>query len=115
MMDGFVEIRCIIPNTDLKLIRNFVTRLGGIVELISPESNENPPVLIDDLRPHERLREYRTSRYLSQADVANATKLSQSLLSAIETGTHKITKRTAVRLGKFFQVAPSMFLEKDEK
>jgi HTH-type transcriptional regulator/antitoxin HigA len=62
-------------------------------------------------RPHELLAHLIEARGVSQADVAHATRIPRSTISAVLAGRRKISKANVVKLAKFFQISPNLFLE----
>ena len=48
---------------------------------------------------------------LNQTRLAKAAKIPQSTISAVLTGARTLTKENIVKLGKFFNVSPAVFLE----
>jgi transcriptional regulator with XRE-family HTH domain len=62
------------------------------------------------LTPNERLRHLRELQELSQIELAEMTGISQSNISAMETGQRNIGRERAIVLAKALQVHPALIL-----
>jgi HTH-type transcriptional regulator/antitoxin HigA len=82
--------------------------LDALTDLV--ETYENKHVLIPDASEADVLRELMWSNDLSQTRLARAVGISQSTVSAVLSGGRSLTKQQLVRLAKFFQVSPAVFL-----
>lgn len=63
--------------------------------------------------PHEMLRTLRELQGLSQNELAEQTGISQSNLSALESGSRKIGRERAITLAKVLRVHPAVILFSD--
>lgn len=63
--------------------------------------------------PHEMLRTLRELQGLSQNDLADLAGMSQSNISALETGTRNIGRERAITLARVLKVHPSVILFSD--
>jgi addiction module HigA family antidote len=65
---------------------------------------------IPPIHPGEHLAEFLNEHGLSQYALAKATSMSEMRVSEIARGKRAITADTALRLGRFFGVAPEFWL-----
>jgi HTH-type transcriptional regulator/antitoxin HigA len=86
--------------------QNYLNVLSDLVE-----SYEEEHVRISDASEADVLRELMRANDLSQSKLARDTKIPQSTISAVLTGVRTLTKENMVRLGKFFNVSPAVFLK----
>jgi HTH-type transcriptional regulator/antitoxin HigA len=86
--------------------QNYLNVLSDLVE-----SYEEEHVRIPDASEADVLRELMRANDLSQSKLARDTKIPQSTISAVLTGVRTLTKENMVRLGKFFNVSPAVFLK----
>jgi plasmid maintenance system antidote protein VapI len=63
--------------------------------------------------PHEMLKTLRELQGLSQGELAALTGISQSNLSALESGTRKIGRERAITLARALKVHPAVILFSD--
>jgi transcriptional regulator with XRE-family HTH domain len=63
--------------------------------------------------PHEMLKTLRELQYLSQNQLAELIGISQSNLSALESGSRKIGRERAITLAKALKVHPAVILLSD--
>ena len=74
------------------------------------EAYEEDHVPMSDASEANVLRELMRSNGLSQPKLAKAVGIAQSTLSAVLNGSRSLTKGQMVKLGKFFNVSPAVFL-----
>jgi HTH-type transcriptional regulator/antitoxin HigA len=74
------------------------------------EAYEQEHVMIPDASEAEVLRELLRANGLTQAKVAKAVGVAQSTLSAVLGGSRSLTKGQVVRLARYFNVPPMVFL-----
>jgi HTH-type transcriptional regulator/antitoxin HigA len=129
----------VVPDTYMDLIRKFPlthirddAHLGEAREVIEPllakdldkgaqdyldvlidlvESYEDEHVHILDASEADVLRELMRANNLNQTQLAKAAEIPQSTISALLTGSRTLTKANMVKLGKFFNVSPAIFLK----
>lgn len=65
------------------------------------------------MAPHEMLKTLRELQCLSQNQLAELTGISQSNLSALESGARKIGRERAITLAKALKVHPAVILFSD--
>lgn len=82
--------------------------LDVLTDLI--EAYEEKHVPLADASEAEVLRELMRANSLSQPKLAKAIGIAQSTLSAVLNGRRSLTKGQAVKLAKFFNVSPAVFL-----
>lgn len=101
----------LLMNTLLDAIGDNETHpLSGLLDLLGELVGDYDAshFAIEGIAPNEVLGYLIESRDLKQADLASV--VAQSNLSAILSGKRKISAPLAVKLGKFFDVGPAVFL-----
>jgi HTH-type transcriptional regulator/antitoxin HigA len=74
------------------------------------EAYEDEHVSVSDANEADVLRELMRMNDLSQAELAKAVGIAQSTLSAVLSGTRKLTRQHVVKLATYFKVPGSVFL-----
>jgi len=75
------------------------------------EAYEDRHVPIPDASEGEVLRELMRANGLKQTPLAKATRIPQSTISAVLTGSRTLTRENVEKLAKFFNVSPAVFLK----
>jgi HTH-type transcriptional regulator / antitoxin HigA len=83
--------------------RDYLDILGSLIERYESEIYPEP-----DLPPHEMLRELIRARGITQADVARATGIRESVLSEVLSGKRIMGRKTIEELSRFFSVDPGV-------
>jgi HTH-type transcriptional regulator/antitoxin HigA len=82
--------------------------LDALTDLV--EKYEDEQIVIPDASAADVLRELMRSNGLTQMGLAKKTRIAQSTISAVLTGSRSPTKDQVIKLAKFFGISPAAFL-----
>jgi antitoxin component HigA of HigAB toxin-antitoxin module len=117
--NGITELTLRFPTEEAPKITDIIT---GLFRLTGHEITDEEEEEIDDdkrytleevfpdLCPAMILRGFRSSRELSQAELAEKLGIKQSRLSELESGKRPISRKMAAKLGKIFDMPPKTFI-----
>jgi HTH-type transcriptional regulator / antitoxin HigA len=85
--------------------RDYLDVLGGLVERYEKERHPMPPV-----SDAEMLRHLIDAKNVAQVQVARATGIAESTISAVLAGDRRLNREHIEKLARYFHVGPSAFL-----